>query len=71
MKTTSTLRLSFVDEGGNAWNLSLLNPKNGVTKAEAQGVGDLITNNDLVNGKQGFVKTFNGATVITRNEVEL
>ncbi|NMW85414.1 DUF2922 domain-containing protein [Peptoniphilus sp. AGMB00490] len=71
MKSTNTLRIAFADEGGNPYNLSILNPKAEVTREEAKKVGDVITNNDLINGKQGFVKTFNGATMITRTERDL
>lgn len=71
MKSTKTLRIDFVDEGGNPYNLAILNPKEEVTKEDAKNVGDIITNNNLINGKQGFVKTFNGASIITRTEKEL
>ncbi|MGF0095227.1 DUF2922 domain-containing protein [Peptoniphilus sp. SGI.035] len=71
MKSTMTLRIAFADEGGNPYNISVLNPRERVTKEDVKNVGDIITNNNLINGKQGFVKTFNGASIITRTEKEL
>ena len=71
MKQTKTLKMSFADEGGNPWNLTILNPKEGITSVEAKAVGDIITNNNLVNGKVGHVKSFNGAVLVTRTEDEI
>ncbi|WP_156700300.1 DUF2922 family protein [Peptoniphilus gorbachii] len=71
MKQTKTLKMSFADEGGNPWNLTILNPKEGITSVEAKAVGDIITNNNLVNGKVGHVKSFNGALLVTRTEDEI
>ena len=68
MKESKTLRMSFVDEGGNPWSLNILNPKAGINRGMAQSVADTITTNNLVNGKVGQVKTYNGATMITRTE---
>lgn len=68
MKDTKTLKMSFVDEGGNPWALSILNPKKGVSSAEAKSVADTITGENLVNGKQGNIKTYNGAVIISRHE---
>lgn len=68
MKDTKTLKMSFVDEGGNSWTLSILNPKNSVSSAEAKSVADTITGENLVNGKQGNIKTYNGAVIISRHE---
>ena len=71
MKESKTLRMNFVDEGGNPWSLNILNPKDNLKRETAQSVADTITNNNLVNGKVGQVKTYNGATMITRNEQAL
>lgn len=71
MKNTKTLRIAFADEGGNPYNISVLNPRDGITKEDAENVGNIITNNNIINGKQGFLKTFNGASIITRTEREL
>ena len=71
MAKYKTLRMSFVDEGGNPWSLNILNPKDNLKRETAQSVADTITNNNLVNGKVGQVKTYNGATMITRSEQAL
>lgn len=71
MKETKTLFLSFTDEGGNKKNLAFLNPKNGVTTEDAKNVANLIVNNNLINGKQGLLKTYNGAFIVTRVQREL
>lgn len=68
MKESKTLRISFVDEGGNPWSLNILNPKDNVSRTDAEGVAGTITTNKLVNGKEGFIKTFSGATLISRTE---
>ena len=68
MKESKTLRMSFVDEGGNPWSLNILNPRDGLKREAAQSVADTITTNSLVNGKMGHIKTFNGASIITRTE---
>ena len=68
MKQSKTLRMSFVDEGGNPWSLNIVNPRENVERADAEAVAGTITNNNLVNGKMGHIKTFNGASIITRTE---
>ncbi|WP_297393826.1 DUF2922 family protein [uncultured Peptoniphilus sp.] len=68
MKESRTLRMNFVDDGGNPWSLNILNPKENVSRTDAEGVAGTITTNKLVNGKEGFIKTFSGATMITREE---
>ena len=68
MKESKTLRMSFVDEGGNPWSLNIVNPRENVERADAEAVAGTITNNNLVNGKMGHIKTFNGASIITRTE---
>ena len=68
MKDSKTLRMSFIEFVGNPLSLNILNPKDGLKREAAQSVADTITNNNLVNGKVGQVKTYNGATIITRTE---
>lgn len=71
MKTTRTLRMSFVDEGGKPWTLTISNPMETVNKADVETVSSNITDNKLVQGKVGFVKTFNGAAIVTRSEATI
>lgn len=67
-KNTRTLRMNFFDEGGKPWTLTISNPKDNVAISEVKNVSDNIINNKLVEGKVGFVKTFNGAVIVTREE---
>ena len=71
MKTTRTLRMSFVDEGGKPWTLTISNPMENVNITDVKTVSSNITSNQLVKGKVGFVKTFNGAAIVTRSEAPI
>ncbi|WP_148465301.1 DUF2922 domain-containing protein [Peptoniphilus harei] len=71
MKETRTLRMSFVDEGGKPWTLTISNPMENVGIDDVKAVSSNITSNQLVKGKVGFVKTFNGATIVTRKEAPI
>lgn len=68
MKETRTLRMSFFDEGGKPWTLTISNPMESVGMEDVKAVSNNITSNKLVKGKVGFVKTFNGAAIVTRKE---
>lgn len=71
MKETKSLRISFTDEGGKPWTFSISNPQEGVVEADVLRVSDNIINNQLVSGKLGYVKTYNGAVLITKSEEAL
>lgn len=71
MKETRTLRMSFVDEGGKPWTLTISNPNENVGIEDVKAVSNNITGNKLVQGKVGFVKTFNGAAIVTRKEAPI
>lgn len=71
MKETRTLRMSFVDEGGKPWTLTISNPNENVGIDDVKSVSNNITSNKLVKGKVGFVKTFNGAAIVTRKEAPI
>lgn len=68
MKETKSLRISFTDEGGKPWTLSISNPQEGIVGTDVKRVSDNIIDNKLVSGKLGFVKTYNGAVIVTRSE---
>lgn len=70
-KETKTLRISFTDEGGKPWTLSISNPQEGLVEADVTRVSDNIINNQLVSGKLGNVKTYNGSVIVTRKEESL
>ena len=71
MKETRNLRMSFVDEGGKPWTLTISNPNENVGIEDVKAVSNNITSNKLVQGKVGFVKTFNGAAIVTRKEAPI
>lgn len=70
-KETKTLRISFTDEGGKPWTFSISNPQEGVVESDVLRVSDNIIKNQLVSGKLGYVKTYNGAVLITKSEEAL
>lgn len=67
-KETKSLRISFTDEGGKPWTLSISNPQEGIVGTDVKRVSDNIIDNKLVSGKLGFVKSYNGAVLVTRSE---
>lgn len=70
MKQTKNLCMSFSDEGGNNKTLTIMAPRNGITIEEVKPVANLITNN-IILGKVGHLKTFNGAYLVTRTTEEI
>ena len=68
MKQQRNLVLSFSDEGGNKKNITIQSPKESIRRDAAQAVADTITSKDLVLGKVGHLKTYNGAFIVTRTE---
>ena len=68
MKQQKNLVLSFSDEGGNKKNITIQSPKDNVRREAAQAVADTITSKNLVLGKVGHLKTYNGAYLVTRTE---
>lgn len=67
-KETKSLRISFTDEGGKPWTLSISNPQEGIVGTDVKRVSDNIIDNKLVSGKLGYVKSYNGAVIVTRSE---
>lgn len=70
-KETKTLRVSFTDEGGKPWTLSISNPQDGIVEDDVKRVSDNIIGNKLVSGKLGLIKTYNGSVIVTRKEEAL
>ena len=68
MKVFKNLVLSFTDEGGNKKNITFQSPRDGLRREIAQAVADTITSKNLVLGKVGHLKTYNGAFMVTRTE---
>ena len=71
MKETKSLRISFTDEGGKPWTLTISNPQDGIVETDVKRVTDNIINNKLVSGKLGLIKTYNGSVIVTRKEENL
>ncbi len=71
MKETKSLRISFTDEGGKPWTLTISNPQDGIVETDVKRVTDNIINNKLVSGKLGLIKTYNGSVIVTRKEEAL
>ncbi|QQT90588.1 DUF2922 domain-containing protein [Peptoniphilus harei] len=71
MKETKSLRISFTDEGGKPWTLTISNPQEGIVETDVKRVTDNIINNKLVSGKLGLIKTYNGSVIVTRKEEAL
>lgn len=68
MKQFKNLVLSFSDEGGNKKNITITSPKDDVQRSDAEAMAGVITTNNLILGKTGHLKTFNGAYLVTRTE---
>ena len=71
MKETKSLRISFTDEGGKPWTLTISNPQDGIVETDVNRVTDNIIGNKLVSGKLGLIKTYNGSVIVTRREEAL
>lgn len=71
MKETKSIRISFTDEGGKPWTLTISNPQDGIVETDVKRVTDNIINNKLVSGKLGLIKTYNGSVIVTRREEAL
>ncbi|MDU3087669.1 MAG: DUF2922 domain-containing protein [Peptoniphilus harei] len=71
MKETKSLRISFTDEGGKPWTLTISNPQDGIVETDVKRVTDNIINNKLVSGKLGLIKTYDGSVIVTRREEAL
>lgn len=71
MKETKSLRISFTDEGGKPWTLTISNPQDSIVETDVKRVTDNIINNKLVSGKLGLIKTYNGSVIVTRREEAL
>lgn len=70
-KETKSLVMVFMDEGGKQKSITIREPQDGVVEAEVKRVADNITQNKLVYGKLGLLKTFQGAFLVTRRQESL
>lgn len=70
-KESRSLVMVFMDEGGKQKSITIRDPQDGVVEAEVKRVADNITQNKLVYGKLGLLKTFQGAFIVTRKQESL
>lgn len=66
MKQNRSLVLSFLDEGGKSKSITIREPIESVSPDDIKNVANIITQNKLVLGKIGFLKTLQGAYFVTR-----
>lgn len=70
-KETRTLVMVFLDEGGKQKTITIRDPQEGIVSTDIKRVADNITQNKLVYGKLGFLKTLQGAFLVTRTQEAL
>ena len=70
-KETKSLVMVFMDEGGKQKSITIREPQDGIVEADVKRVADNITQNKLVYGKLGLLKTFQGAFIVTRRQESL
>lgn len=68
---SKSLRLEFEDQEENKATISITDPKDGLTKADAKEFGDYLVSNSIVRGKKAKLNKFDKAFIVTRTEVEL
>lgn len=65
-KVNKSLVLVFLDEGGKSKNITIKEPIEQVNINEIKNFADIVTNKKLVEGKVGYLKTLQGAYMVTR-----
>jgi len=71
MAVTQTLRMSFLNQGGNNVTISLDNPKEALTAAEVQAAMDLIIARNIFTSSGGDLISKAYARVIDTTTTEL
>lgn len=66
-----SLKIVFKDVDNNMKNINISEPKTDITGVEAKAFADFVLENEIFNGKNGVVKSYDGAYIITRSEVKL
>lgn len=67
-KENKSLVIVFLDEGGKQKSITIRDPQDGITTTDIKRVADNIINNKLIIGKLGFLKTLQGAFLVTRKQ---
>lgn len=65
-KVNKSLVLVFLDEGGKSKNITIKEPKDNVNINEIKNFAGIVTSKKLVEGKVGYLKTLQGAYMVTR-----
>lgn len=68
---SKSLRLEFQDEANNKETISISQPKDGVTKAEASALGNFLIDQTMIEGKKAKLTSYQKAFLITKTEIEL
>lgn len=69
--TTKVLRLVFKTENGKTFALEFSNPKDGVTQAEVQSLGNLIVSKNVITTKNGDLVEFVDGGIVERTFTDL
>lgn len=70
-KETRSLVIVFMDEGGKQKTITIRDPQDGIVETDVKRIADNITQNKLVYGKLGLLKTYQGAFIVTRRQETL
>lgn len=70
-KENQSLVMVFLDEGGKQYTITIRDPQDGVVLTDVQRIADNIINNKLIIGKLGFLKSLQGAFLVTRRQESL
>lgn len=68
---SKSLRLEFQDASNNKETISISEPKDDVTKAEASALGKFLIDQTMIEGKKANLASYQKAFLITRTEIEL
>lgn len=70
-KENKSLVMVFLDEGGKQYTITIRDPQDGIVIEDVKRVSDNIINNQLIIGKLGFLKSLQGAFMVTRRQESL
>lgn len=65
------LQLVFEDANENLCSISVQDPKDGVTRAEAEALANFLSANSIVSGKKGALGHFDKAYLISVTQTQL
>lgn len=68
---TQRLQLVFEDSNENLCSISVQDPKDGVTRAEAEALANYLSANSIVSGKKGALGHFDKAYLISVTQTQL